>query len=135
MKRFLILIVLISFIGGAFFSISAMNHNQGLSMNGDCPMSPLHTDVCPTGDLSVVSHFLSMYQAFTNGLVSSVITQVLMATLLFVAVLYVLRDNIASIRRLLLSLFILSRDFVAKLYRPQALTRWLSLLVNSPSFN
>lgn len=131
MKKFLILIVLIGFIGGAFFSISAMNHNQGLSMNGDCPMSPLHTSVCPTGGLSVASHYLSMYQAFTNGLVSSVVTQVLIATLLFVAVLYVLRDDIVSIRRL----FILSRNFSAKLYRPQALTRWLSLLVNSPSFN
>lgn len=131
MKRFLALIVLTGFICGAFFSISAMNHSQSLSMNGDCPTSPLHAEVCPTGGLYVASHYLSMYQAFTNSLVSSVVTQVLMTTLLFVAVLYVLRDDIASIRRL----FILSRDFVAKLYRPQALTRWLSLLVNSPSFN
>ncbi len=133
MKKFLTLIVLAGFIGGAFFSISAMNHSQGLSVSGDCPASPLHTSVCPTGDLSVVSHYLSMYQAFTNNLVSSVVTQVLLIALLFVVVSYVFRKYFASIRLLLVSLFILSRDFVAKLYRPQALTRWLSLLVNSPS--
>lgn len=133
MKRFLVLIVLIGFISGAFFSISAMNHSQDLLMSGDCPMSPLHTEVCSTNDLPVASHYLSMYQAFTNGIISSVITQVLMFAVLFVAVSYVLRANIASIRCLFVLLFILSRDFVAKLYRPQALTRWLSLLVNSPS--
>jgi len=129
MKRFLVLIVLIGFISGAFFSISAMNHSQDLLMSGDCPMSPLHTEVCSTNDLPVASHYLSMYQAFTNGIISSVITQVLMLAVLFVAVLYVLYKNSLSIQHL----FILSRDFVAKLYRPQALTRWLSLLVNSPS--
>ena len=133
MRRFLTLIVLAGFIGGAFFSISAMNHNQGLLMNGDCGASPLHAEVCPTGDLSVVSHYLSMYQTFTNGLVSSMVAQVLMIALLFVVVSYVFRKYLASIRRLFVLLFILSRDFVAKLYRPQALTRWLSLLVNSPS--
>lgn len=129
MKRFLVLIVLIGFISGAFFSISAMNHSQDLLMSGDCPMSSLHTEVCSTNDLPVASHYLSMYQAFTNGIISSVITQVLMLAVLFVAVLYVLCKNSLSIQHL----FILSRDFVAKLYRPQALTRWLSLLVNSPS--
>lgn len=135
MKRLLVLIVLAGFISGAFFSISAMNHNHGVAMNGDCPTSPIHAGVCPTGDLPVASHYLSMYQTFTSGLVSSVVTQVLMVTLLFVAVLYVFRKNIASIRRLFILQFILSRNFSAKLYRPQALTRWLSLLVNSPSFN
>ena len=74
-----------------------------------------------------------MYQALTNSLVSSMVTQLLIITLLFVAVPYVFRKYIALIRCLLVSLFILSRDFVPKLYRPQALTRWLSLLVNSPS--
>lgn len=129
MKGLLTLILLTAFIGGAFFSISAMNHNQGVTMNGDCPMSPLHTSVCPTGDLSVVAHYLSMYQAFTNGLASSTVTQVLMAVLLFVTAIFILRKYLTPI----LSLFILSRDYRAKLYRPQTLTRWLSLLVNSPS--
>ncbi|MGB2580174.1 MAG: hypothetical protein WBC83_00585 [Minisyncoccia bacterium] len=133
MKRFLALIVIAVFVVGAFFSISSMNHNQGLLMNGDCPTSPLHAEVCQTGDLSVASHYLSMYQALTNSLVSSMVTQVLIIALLFVASSCVFCKYIASIRRLLVLLFILSRDFVAKLYRPQALTRWLSLLVNSPS--
>ncbi|KKS59029.1 MAG: hypothetical protein UV24_C0009G0020 [Candidatus Nomurabacteria bacterium GW2011_GWA2_42_41] len=133
MKRFLASIVITAFVIGAFFSIFAMYHNQGLLMNSDCPTSPLHAEVCPTGDLSVASHYILMYQALTNSLVSSMVTQLLIITLLFVAVPYVFRKYIALIRCLLVSLFILSRDFVPKLYRPQALTRWLSLLVNSPS--
>lgn len=135
MKKFLALIVLIGFIGGAFFSISAMNHSQGLLADGDCSASSLHTGVCPIGDSSVASHYISMYQAFTNGLVASMVTQVLMIATLLLLVVYVFSKHLASIRCLILSLFILSRNFVAKLYRPQTLTRWLSLLVNSPSFN
>lgn len=129
MKRFLVLIVLTGFISGAFLSISAMNHNQGVAMNRDCPTSPLHVGVCPISDLPVASHYLSMYQDYTNVIVSYVITQVLMIVILFVVVSYVFCKNSVSIQHL----FILSRALVAKLYRPQAFTRWLSLLVNSPS--
>lgn len=129
MKRFLILLILVGFAGGAFFSISAMNHGHGSEMNGDCPTTPLHTSVCPTGALSVIDHYISMYQAFTNGLASSSVTQVLMIALLFVVVAYTFRNYLVSIRHL----FISPRNFDEKLFRPQALTRWLSLLVNSPS--
>lgn len=133
MKRFLTLIILIAFAEGAFFSISAMNHGHGSMASSDCPTAPLHTSVCPTDDLPVASHYISMYQAFTNGLASSAVTQVLLIALLFVVLACVFHKYIASIRCLFVLLFILSRNFEAKLYRPQALTRWLSLLVNSPS--
>src|SRR3990172_9423158 len=127
MKRLLLSIVLAGFIGGGILGFSAMSHNKDGAMSGNCPVTLLPTSECPTGTLSAATHYLSMYQAFTDGLISSVVTQVLAVALFFVGLAYVLRRNIV------LTLFILSRIFVAKLYRPQALTRWLSLLVNSPS--
>ena len=129
MKRLATLIILAVFAGSALFSVSAMNHNAEGQMAGDCPISALHASPCPDGALDMVSHYIAMYQTFTNVVVSSVVTQILSIAFLFVALAYVLRRNITP------HLFILSRIFVAKLYRPQALTRWLSLLVNSPSFN
>lgn len=131
MKSFFALVIMVGFIGGAILSFSAMNHSNGGAMSGNCPITALPASTCPQGVLSAVTHYILMYQTFTNSLISPVVTQVLMAMLLFVAVAYVLRGYSILIRHL----FILSRDYVAKLYRPQKLTRWLSLLVNSPSYN
>lgn len=131
MKRFFALTILLGFMGGAILSFSAMGHSKEGTMEGDCPITALPISVCPEGALSAVTHYILMYQAFTNGLVSSTVTQVLAIVLLFVAVAYVLRGYLTPIQHL----FILSRDYVAKLYRPRSFTRWLSLLVNSPSFN
>lgn len=128
MKKFLITIVILGVAGGSLLGIFAMNHNQKSSMNGGCPASPLHTSLCPTDVLPIASHSISMYQAFTNGLVSSMI-QVLMMVILFVVVVYILRKDIIPI----LHQFIFSRNFDANLRRPQAITHWLSLLINSPS--
>ena len=130
MKRLLLSIVLAGFIGGGILGFSAMSYNKDGAMSGNCPVTLLPTSECPTGTLSAATHYLSMYQAFTDGLISSVVTQVLAVILLFVVLTYGLQKYLI----LAPLLFILSRIFVAKLYRPQALTRWLSLLVNSPSF-
>lgn len=129
MKRLATLIIVAVFAGGASLSVSAMNHSADGQMAGGCPVSALHASPCPDDALGMVSHYIAMYQTFTNVLVSSVVTQMLFITLLFVSVAYVFRKYIAPIQRP----FILSRDYRAKLYRPQTLTRWLSLLVNSPS--
>lgn len=129
MRKFLTVITIVGVVGGAFLGVFAMNHRQDSSMAGDCPLSSLHTSLCPTDVLPMAFHSISMYQAFTNGLVSLSVMQALMATFLSIVVAYVLRRNIISIPYL----FVLTRNFRAKLYRPQALVRWLSLLVNSPS--
>lgn len=131
MKRFVMLIIIAVFAGSALFSVSAMNHNANSQMSGNCPVSALHSSPCPDGALDMVSHYIAMYQTFTNVILSSVVTQALFIALLFVSVTYIFRKYIISVQRL----FILSRDYCAKLYRPQTLARWLSLLVNSPSFN
>jgi len=131
MKRFLVLMVLVGVMGGAILSFSAMHHSMNGVMSADCPIASLHISVCPMGSLIMVTHYLSMYQTFTNVLISSIVMQMLTGALLFVMVALVLRRHLASI----LYLFILFRNFSAKLYRPQALSRWLSLLLNSPSMN
>lgn len=129
MKRLATLIIIAVFAGSALFSVSAMNHSVDGQMPGNCPVLALHSSPCPDGVLGMVSHYIAMYQTFTNVIVSSVVTQMLSIVLLFVSVAYIFRKYVASIQRP----FILSRDYRAKLYRPQTITRWLSLLVNSPS--
>ncbi|MFZ2303565.1 MAG: hypothetical protein WAV98_02110 [Minisyncoccia bacterium] len=130
MKRFLLSIVLVVFIGGGALSFFAMGHSNDGVMNGNCPITALAVSVCPSEALSAISHYISMYQVFTTGIVSSIMTEVLMPALLFVAISYWLQKYITPV----LNLFILFRIFRAKLYKPKTFTRWLSLLVNSPSF-
>ncbi len=129
MKGLFISILIVGLAGGAILSFSAMNHSKGGTMSGNCPITALPASACPPGTLSATTHLLSMYQMFTVGVVSPIVAQVLAVTLLFVLVAYGLQRYFAQTPHL----FILSRNFVAKLYRPQAITRWLSLLVNSPS--
>ncbi|MBI5400607.1 MAG: hypothetical protein HZB12_00610 [Candidatus Yonathbacteria bacterium] len=129
MKRFLILLLIVGLAEGAIFGLFAMNHHGAYLANGHCPTASLYSSTCPDGALTAVQHYISMYQAFTDGVVSLMITHVLVALALFVVVAYWLRRFLVRAP----NLFILSRSFCAKLYRPKALTRWLSLLVNSPS--
>ena len=135
MKRLFTLMILVGFLGGAFFSISAMNHSHRSLANSECPLSPIHTPVCPEDALSLASHYISMYQSFVNVLASSVVTQALMAVLLFVIVSCSFRKYIASIQYLLFCFWWRRRNFDAGLYKSRGITRWLSLLINSPSFN
>ena len=130
MKRFLASAVIVGVLAGASLGFFAMSHSMDGVMSTNCPITSLPVAVCSSGVLSAISHFQSMYQAFTNGIVASIVTQVLAITVLFVVGMYGLQKYTISIPRL----FILSRAFRAKLYRPKPLTRWLSLLVNSPSF-
>ncbi|KKT81742.1 MAG: hypothetical protein UW78_C0006G0107 [Candidatus Azambacteria bacterium GW2011_GWA1_44_9] len=135
MKKFLVFIVLIGFIAGAILSFSSMEHHMDGMTSDNCPTTPLHTSTCPTGTLSTATHVLFMYQTFTNVLVSSFVAQVLMTILLTIGVLYVLQKYFPSISHIRISLRYLSRNYSTKLFRPQAITRWLSLFINSPSFN
>lgn len=135
MKRFLVFIVLIGFIAGAILSFSSMEHHMDGMTSDNCPTTPLHTSTCPTGTLSTASHVLFMYQTFTNVLVSSFVAQVLTTILLTIGVIYVLRKYFSSISHICISLRYLSRNYSVKLFRPQTITRWLSLFINSPSFN
>ena len=135
MKRFLTLIVLVGFIGGAILSFSAMEHRMDGIMSGNCPTTSLHTSICPTGALSTASHILLMYQTFTGVFVSSFVAQVLITILLTIGVIYLLRKYTPSISHIRILLRYLLCNFSAKLFRPRTITRWLSLLKNSPSFN
>lgn len=135
MKRFLILIVLAGFIGGAILSFSSMEHHMDGIMSDNCPTASLHTSMCPTGTLSTATHVLFMYQTFTNVLISSFVAQVLTTILLTIGVIYLLRKYILSISHIRILLRYLFCNFNTKLFRPQTITRWLSLFINSPSFN
>src|SRR3989344_6182521 len=94
MKRLATLIIIAVFAGSALFSVSAMNHNAEGQMVGDCPISELHASPCPDVALGLVSHYIAMYQAFTNIVVSSIVTQIPSVAFLFAALAYVLRRNI-----------------------------------------
>ena len=137
MKKSLISLLVIGFAGGAAFGLFAMNHNGSHSMNGHCSTDPLFSSICPDGALTVVQHYLSMYQSFTNGVVSLMTTQILVGILLFATIAYVLLKKYAVLQKaLLLAIFQrLRQSLGVNLYRPRMVTRWLSLLIHSPSFN
>lgn len=138
MRKYFAVILLVGFAGWTLFGLSAMamRHHQGSPMNGNCQLSTLPSSACP-GTLAMAVYHASSYQSLLNSFVYTPVVHVLMAALLFVAVACVFRKYIASIQHLLFLFgsWRLYRNLDASLFRSQAITRWLSLLVNSPSFN
>lgn len=136
MREYLTLILLIGFAGWTLFGLSvmAMSHHQGSPMNGDCPLLSLSSSVCPDTFAMAVYH-ASAYQSLLNSFVYTQVAKVLMVFLSFIAVVYVFRNYLALIQHLLfLSCFWrLRHSFDLILRNSQGVTRWLSLLLNSPS--
>lgn len=136
-KKILVLLLMIGLLGGVFFSIFAMDHSHSSLVSDHCSMALSHTPVCPADALSLAGHYIAMYQAFTDGFASSIVTQAVASVLLLVVGVSIFRKYIVAIRCLvsLSGIWRFYRGFGMKLCRPQETTRWLSLLLNSPSFN
>lgn len=136
MKKYLTLILLVGFAGWTLFGlyVTAMSHHKGSPMNGDCPLSTLPSTACPD-TLAMAVYHVSTYQSLLNSFVYTQVAQVLMVALSLIALVYVFRNYLALIRHLLfLSCFWrLRHSFDLILRNSQGVTRWLSLLLNSPS--
>ena len=125
-------LVLVSFLIVAFLGFSSMSYESGWRMAGGCPFSAIGTSLCPQDTVAVAMHHISAYESFLSAPVGPGITALISALLL--VSLLILKP---SIRWLSLEPPIRSKytqnapPISARLIK---ITRWLSLLENSPSF-
>lgn len=133
LKKIAAPLLLASFLMVAFFGFSfmSMQHGSDGRMQGDCPFSATGTPLCPQDAFAAAMHHLSAYQSFFGVSVDTAIVA-LMSALLF-AVLYVL---VSLIRPFILKPPIRGRHSYCSppiSACTSKITRWLSLLENSPS--
>lgn len=133
MNRIAAPLLLASFLIVAFFGFTfmSMSHDTDGRMQGGCPFSAAGTPLCPQDAFAATMHHLSAYQSFFGVSVETAIVALMSALLL--AALYVL---VSLVRPFVLRPPIRGRHS----YRSPSIsactskiTRWLSLLENSPS--
>lgn len=136
MKKYLAIAILVGFTGWALLGFFEMNHVYGMSSNGVCPSTSLPTSDCPPNALTMTLHHFTGYQSLlTSFIYTSIFSQVLTGLLLLVAFAFLFRKSILSLTRLLY-LFTpqwLLQNFGIRWHVSRAITRWLSLLLNSPA--
>ena len=126
-KRILTTFILVAFLAVALFSFVVMLHGPGEQMIGDCPFSAMDVALCPADILNFIVHHISAYNSFFNIPVGFYVTTVIISLLFFASILVGL------------SLFEPSPPLVRLFNYPlitspgRKVTRWLSLLENSPS--
>ncbi|TSC67323.1 MAG: hypothetical protein CEO19_283 [Parcubacteria group bacterium Gr01-1014_73] len=128
-KKITTAFILASFLMIALFSPYMMSTDG--RMSGNCPFSVNRTSLCPQGALALAIHHISAYHSFFNVFVNSGITAIIFTLLLALSAILIL-----SISPLLFRpLAIIGRlhDFPPAIPRNKKITRWLSLLENSPS--
>ena len=131
-KKILAPLLLLSFTAVAFLSFATMSYGQDGHMQGDCPFSTTGTPLCPQDAFSMVLHHISAYQSFLNVPVDFGITALLMALSLIGIALMVSKRLFLQIPIILTRLWY-EPPFITS--QERKLTRWLSILENSPSFS
>ncbi|MDZ4205951.1 MAG: hypothetical protein U1C12_01930 [Patescibacteria group bacterium] len=130
-KKIITLFLLVSFLAIALFSFALMVHGPDGRMPGDCPFSIMGDSLCPQDTIAVAIHNISAYHTFLNVPVSAGLTALVISLLFAIYAVLVI-----SVRLLLFR----PPAFTPVLYDSQPvdsysnkITRWLSLLENSPS--
>lgn len=131
--KYIALLIFISFMGLAVFSIPVFNHRMDNSMDS-CIGSKVDNTPCPTNLVAATIHHISVYQALFNTLAPSINPLVLLALLALAIV-----SLVSSVKDIVgLKLKFLHqrlRDFELIIHKTrQRFVSWLSLLENSPSF-
>lgn len=116
----------------ALFSFAVMMSSPDGRMSSDCLFSIVGTSLCPQGALAVAIHHISAYQSFFNVFVNFSLTATFFGFLFLIMsailVLYISPP-------LFKPAVILDGldDFPLAIPHNKKITRWLSLLENSPS--
>lgn len=129
-KKTIVAIILVSFLTITIFSFPVMIGADG-RMAGDCPFVMNGLSLCPQEALAVAAHHIAAYRSFFNISVNSGITAVILVYLFLIMAVVIL-----SISPPLFSQPILTNSFYNSppaVRRNKKITRWLSLLENSPS--
>ena len=128
MKKYIAILIFISFLGLAAFSVVGFGHR----MNGAAPMdnclnSQVDGTPCPTSLMASLVHHTATYQTLFNTLIPSLIL-----FLIFISVVFL--DKNLTNPELKFLYQKLSNFKLIKYKARQKLISWLSLLENSPSF-
>jgi len=132
-KQVITSVIVASFLSLALFSFVIMTHNsEGLMTVGGCPLSVIGASLCPQESMASAAHHISAYRSFLNVPVGYGLT-VLFAYLIILALAAII---FSTLRLPPLNPPIFAGGFQDIDSRPRydrKITRWLSLLENSPS--
>lgn len=123
-------LLLVSFLLVALLGFVAMSYGPDGQMDGGCPFSAAGAALCPQDTAAVVLHHLGAFQAFLNVPLDSTIFA-LISALLLLACLLVLKVRPLLFQPVAHRCYSNTSPPVSA--RVRKITRWLSLLENSPS--
>ena len=130
-KKIVTPFVLVSFLIVVFFGFSAMSSGPDGRMQGGCPFSATGVSLCPQDTMAVALHHLSSYQSFISVPLHSALLALMSALLLAILFLLIPPAHLLSLQPLVQSRYRNHSPPVSA--RIWNITRWLSLLENSPS--
>ena|SRR3989344_6582256 len=129
--KYIAILILISFLGLAMFSIPAFDHRMNDSMD-NCIDSQVDNTPCPTSLMASVTHHISVYQALFNTFVPSINSLVLLILFAFVSASIFFFKDFADLKLKFLHKKL--KDFELVIHKArEKFVSWLSLLENSPS--
>ena len=129
-KKIAVPFILASFLMVALFGFVAMSYGSDGRMEGGCPFSATGATLCPQDALIVAMHHINAYQSFLNVPVDSTLILLMSVLLLAVYILVLIVRPLLFIIHTRLNHFSHGPPLSA---RTRKITRWLSLLENSPS--
>lgn len=130
-KKIVAPFVLASFLMVVFFGFAAMSSGPDGRMQGDCPFSATGVSLCPQNTLAVALHHLSSYHSFISVPLYSTLLTLVSALLLITLFILIPPVRLLSLQPLIHSKY--SNHSPPISARTWNITRWLSLLENSPS--
>ncbi len=124
--KYITVLILISFVGLAVFSVAIFDHRMNGSMD-NCIGSQVDNTPCPTNLVASIFHHISVFQTLFNTFIPSLIIFLIFVSFDFWS------QDLANPK--LKFLYQKPKDFKLIKYRAkQKFISWLSLFENSPSF-
>jgi len=130
-KKILAPLLLLSFMAVVFLSFATMSYGSDGQMRSDCPFATTGSPLCPQDTFDMVMHHFSAYQSFLTAPIDFGMTALLSILSLIGIVLLVSRSLLLRATTILTRL---GYDSPFNTSQERKLTRWLSILENSPSF-
>lgn len=131
MKYIATILIMIVFGGVAIFGVTLIDH--GMMNHNDCVVSTMVGDLCPTNQIQLFIHHLSVAQIFSNVVLPQILS------LAVIALLLLLLSYLIPLYKII---YLPPRLFAHhppnhKELRPAdyAVLHWLALFENSPSFS
>lgn len=139
--KYVALLIFISFLGLAVFSVLAFDHKMDSSMNSAmdrCIGSRVDNIPCPTNLVAAVTHHISVYQAIFNTFIPSAANSIIFLTLLLFTLVFTFLSAKDFLNRGVQPKFLYHRlgNFELIIHKArQKFVSWLSLFENSPSIS